>query len=137
MLLLDTNLWIDVLRGETVALRWPADQLRPSISVIPWIEVLVGCRPGEQNRVEPWLDAFPRLNLDQTIAREAVRLRQRHGLRVPDAIILATARCAELTLAIRNVRDFPLELGGVTHPYSLTPPPGRAGGGRGRATAGG
>ena len=30
---------------------------------------------------------------------------------VPDAIILATARCAELTLATRNSRDFPLELG--------------------------
>jgi predicted nucleic acid-binding protein len=89
MLLLDTNLLIDVLRGETVAL------------------------------LEPWLDAFPRLNLDQAIARESVLLRQRHGLNVPDAIILATARCAELTLATRSVRDFPLELGGVLHPYSL------------------
>jgi predicted nucleic acid-binding protein len=118
-LLLDTNLLVDVLRGETVALRWLEGQQRPSISVITWIEVLVGCRPGEQERVEPWLDAFPRLNLDQAIARESVLLRQRHGLKVPDAIILATARCAELTLATRNGRDFPLELGGVVHPYGL------------------
>ncbi|MDI9406390.1 MAG: PIN domain-containing protein, partial [Chitinophagaceae bacterium] len=102
-----------------VALRWLGDQQRPSISVITWIEVLVGCRPGEQERVEPWLEVFPRLDLDQATARESVLLRQRHGLKVPDAIILATARCAGLTLATRNVRDFPLELGGVVHPYSL------------------
>lgn len=119
MLLLDTNLLIDVLRGEAVALRWLEDQQRPSISVITWIEVLVGCRPGEQERVEAWLEVFPRLNLDQAIARESVLLRQRHGLKGPDAIILATARCAGLTLATRNVRDVPLELGGVLHPYCL------------------
>ena len=119
MLLLDTNLLIDVLRGEAVALRWLADQQRPSISVITWIEVLVGCRPGEQERVEAWLATFQRHPLDQHVARESVLLRQRHGLKVPDAIILATARCAGLTLATRNVRDFPRDLGDVLHPYSL------------------
>ena len=53
------------------------------------------------------------------IARETVQIRQRHGLKVPDAIILATATCHGLTLATRNSRDFPLSLGGVVHPYSL------------------
>ncbi|MFM7642492.1 MAG: hypothetical protein ACKO45_13215 [Cyanobium sp.] len=53
------------------------------------------------------------------MARESVGLRQRHGLKVPDAIILATARCAGLPLATRNSRDFPLELGGILHPYGL------------------
>jgi predicted nucleic acid-binding protein len=70
MLLLDTNILIDVLRGEAIAL-------------------------------------------------ESVRLRQRHGIKIPDAIILATARCAALKLATRNSRDFPLTLGGVLHPYQL------------------
>jgi len=48
-----------------------------------------------------------------------MEIRQAHGLKVPDAIILATARCHDLTLATRNVRDFPLTLEGVIHPYSL------------------
>ena len=48
-----------------------------------------------------------------------MQLRQRHGLKVPDAIILATASYHGLTLATRNSRDFPLSLGGVVHPYSL------------------
>jgi hypothetical protein len=53
------------------------------------------------------------------LALESVRLRQRHGLKSPDAIILATARCADLSLATRNSRDFPLALGGLVHPYPL------------------
>ena len=87
--------------------------------MISWIEVLVGCRGGESDRVRAWLDTFPRLPIDDAIALESVRLRQRHGLKIPDAIILATARCAALNLASRNSRDFPLTLGGVLHPYQL------------------
>jgi hypothetical protein len=113
MLLLDTNILIDVLRGEAPALAWLEQQQRPRISVISWIEVLVGCREGESGRVQAWLDTFPRLPLDDAIALESVRLRQRHGLKIPDAIILATARCADLSLATRNSRDFPLTLGGL------------------------
>ena len=119
MLLLDTNILIDVLRGEAIALAWLEQQQRPQISVISWIEVLVGCREGESGRVEAWLDTFPRLPLNDAIALESLRLRQRHGLKIPDAIILATARCADFSLATRNSRDFPLTLGGVVHPYGL------------------
>jgi hypothetical protein len=87
--------------------------------VITWIEVLVGCRPQEREPVELWLEGFRRWPVDDAIARESVGLRQRHGLKVPDAILLATAVCAGLPLATRNTRDFPLELGGVVHPYGL------------------
>ena len=60
MLLLDTNILIDVLRGEAVALAWLERQQSPRISVISWIEVLVGCRVDETDVVENWLEAFPR-----------------------------------------------------------------------------
>lgn len=119
MLLLDTNILIDVLCGKAAALAWLEQQPQPSISVISWIEVLVGCREGESETVQAWLDTFPRLPLADTVARETVRLRQQHGLKVPDAIILATARSEGLTLATRNSRDFPLTLGGVLHPYRI------------------
>ena len=106
-----------MLRGEAVALAWLERQQSPRISVISWIEVLVGCRNGEADVVQAWLEGFPRMPLDDACCREAVKLRQRHSLKVPDAIILATARCGDLTLATRNSRDFPLTLGGVVHPY--------------------
>ena len=105
MLLLDTNILIDVLRGQEPALRWLEQQPQSAISVITWIEVLVGSRDGEAERLEPWLESFPRIGLDQAIARETV--------------ILATPTCHGLTLATRNSRAFPLSLGGVVHPYSL------------------
>ena len=63
MLLLDTNILIDVLRGEALALAWLEEQKQPSISVITWIEVLVDCREGEASRVHVWLESFPRLAL--------------------------------------------------------------------------
>lgn len=119
LILLDTNILIDVLRGEVEALRWLEQQGQASISVITWIEVLVGCRTGEGEQVEAWLESFRRWPVDDAIARESVGLRQRHGLKVPDAIILATARCAGLPLATRNTRDFPQKLGGIEHPYKL------------------
>jgi hypothetical protein len=119
MLLLDTNILIDVLRGEAVALAWLEQQQSPLISVITWIEVLVGCRDAETEAVQAWLEAFPRLPLDDASSRAAVRLRQQHGMKMPDAIILATARCADLTLATRNSRDFPLTMEGVLHPYMI------------------
>ena len=119
MLLLDSNILIDVLRGEAAALAWLERQPSSSISVITWIEVLAGCREGEHDAVEAWMELFPRLPLDPAIARETVHLRRSLGLKLPDAIILASARCHGLTLATRNVRAFPLALGEVVHPYSL------------------
>lgn len=79
----------------------------------------MGCRPSETEVVQPWLKSFPRLPLDDAIARETVLLRQQHGPNMPNAIILATARCAQLSLATRNSSDFPLTRAGVLHTYQL------------------
>jgi predicted nucleic acid-binding protein len=67
-------------RAEALRL-WLEQQQRPRISVISWIEVLVGCREGESERVQAWLETFPRLPLNDAIALESVRLRQRPGHR--------------------------------------------------------
>lgn len=48
-----------------------------------------------------------------------VSLRREHALKLPDAIILASAQCSGLVLATRNTKDFPLRLGDVLHPYEL------------------
>ncbi len=118
-LLLDSNILIDVLQGRDVALEWIQAQPRCSISVITWIEVLVGCGPGESEAVEVWLRGFHCLPLDGAVARQAVDCRRALGLKVPDAILLATARCHQLRLATRNTRDLPEELADVVVPYTL------------------
>ena len=119
-LLLDSNVLIDVLLGEEAALRWLESQSGElAISVITWMEILVGCKPEETIPVEQWLDRFERLELGQSIAYEAVRCRRERGLKLPDAITLATARIHGCVLATRNTRDFPESLEGVLMPYVI------------------
>ncbi len=89
------------------------------LDTIILIEVLVGCREDETIRMQSWLESFPRLPLADAIVCETGRLRHQHGLRIPDAIIRATARCGDLILATGKVKDFLLELGGVLPPCRL------------------
>lgn len=55
--------------------------------------------------------------MDLAVAQEAVRLRRAGRLRLPDAIIYATARVHGRTLVTRNTRDFPEGEPGVDVPY--------------------
>jgi predicted nucleic acid-binding protein len=120
LLLLDSNVLIDVLRGERQALEWLEGQAEGlAISVISWIEVLVGCEGVETDRVRTWLEMFRQLGLDQAVAAEAVVCRREFGMRLPDAVILATARCHGMRLVTRNTKDFPESLGLVLEPYRL------------------
>lgn len=110
----------EVLRGERKALGWLEAQGEGlAISVISWMEVLVGCEADEEARVRPWRRTFRLLALDQEVAMEAVVCRRELRMRLPDAVILATARCHGLLLATRNTRDFPERLGNVLVPYQL------------------
>jgi hypothetical protein len=118
-LCLDTNILIDVLKGEPSALAWLEHQQRPAVSLITWMEVLVGCQPDEAPVVKSWLEGFDRIAVDPCVAEAAVLLRQEHALKLPDAIILASAQCSGFVLATRNTKDFPLRLRGVLHPYEL------------------
>jgi uncharacterized protein len=55
------------------------------------------------------LSSFPNFSLDpisRDILLQAATLRARHGLRTPDAIVLATAMAAEATLLVTNDRHF-------------------------------
>ncbi|MCP9817774.1 type II toxin-antitoxin system VapC family toxin [Synechococcus sp. GreenBA-s] len=120
--LLDSNILIDVLKGEAKALAWlDAHGAEAAISVITWIEVLVGCseQKAERETVQRWLDGFQRIDLDGAIAARAVLLRRERRLKVPDAIILATAQCQRRRLVSRNIKDFPPTLEGVVVPYTL------------------
>ena len=77
--------------------------------------VLIDVLLGEEAALR-WLDRFERLELGQSIAHEALRCRRERGLKLPDAIILATARIHGCVLATRNTRDFPESLQGVLMP---------------------
>ena len=117
--LFDTNILIDYLNGVAAAKAEIARYERPAISVISWIEVLAGTKPGNDAETRKYLSSFERIELTETIADRAVALRRKAKIRVPDAIILATALVENLLLVTRNTKDFATDEPGIRVPYRI------------------
>lgn len=115
----DTNIIIDALNGVPFADIEFGRYQRVLISRISWMEVLVGAREDAE-QVKDFLQThFEIETLDEGIAETAVALRRERRLRLPDAIILATAICRDTFLVTRNTKDFRIEWPFIRVPYSL------------------
>ncbi|MBI4702092.1 MAG: PIN domain-containing protein [Deltaproteobacteria bacterium] len=118
--LVDSCIIIDHLRDCPHATAFLRGATAPAISEITWIEVMVGAPDIESEApLRALLSGFRILPVDHDVAEEAVRLRRSRRLRLPDALILATARVHRRTLATRNTRDFSPDDPGVAVPYRL------------------
>ena len=117
--LFDTNILIDYLNGAEAAKLELVRYERPAISIISWIEVLAGARPAVEADTRKFLATFERIELTEVIAGRAVVLRRGSKMRIPDAIILATARAENLVLVTRNTKDFQADGPGIRVPYRL------------------
>jgi predicted nucleic acid-binding protein len=117
--LFDTNILIDYLNGVGEARKELARYSHSSISVITWMEVLAGAKPDVTNATRAFLESFELIAIDQAVAERAVSLRQHHHIRLPDAIIWASAETGGMLLVTRNTRDFPSDMPGVRIPYAL------------------
>lgn len=116
--LFDTNILIDYLNGKPAAKAELARHRDRLISVITWMEVLAGARDdGETDVLEMFLRDFVVVELTRPIARGAVELRRSHRLRLPDAIVWATARDQSALLVTRDTKAFPEDEPGVWVPY--------------------
>jgi len=99
--LVDTDVFIDHLRG--------AAQLRPGkhrlhYSVVTRAELFAGSTARDLSA--QLLAPFRELPVDREVAERAGRVMREHGLRLPDALIAATALEHGLQLSTRNVKDF-------------------------------
>jgi len=117
--LLDTNILIDQLLGVAAATEELARYDERAISLLTWIEVLVGATPSEEPRVRSFLEDFEVVGVDEDVAEEAAQLRKSHRMKLPDAIIWASARRTGRLLVTRNTKDFPARDPGVRHPYAV------------------
>ncbi len=100
-MLVDTDVLVDHLRG---ARRFVPDG-RVCVSVVTRAELFAG-RATNEARVRRLLSPFSELAVDGAVAERAGRITRDHGLRLPDALIAATALEHDLALITRNLRDF-------------------------------
>lgn len=100
--LIDTDVLVDHLRG---ARRLPTPRGRGCYSTVTRCELFAG-RHVDEDVVRRVLAPFSVLPADVNVAELAGRLRRTTGLRVPDALIAATAIENGLRLWTRNLRDF-------------------------------
>jgi len=111
-ILIDTNAVIDFQSGQlpTAALNWMVrmiDEGAGYLSVINRIELFI--RPGDTNEeaaLRQFVASCQVLPLDEPVVLQTIRLRQQHRVKLPDAIIAATALVHGLLLLSRNTSDF-------------------------------
>jgi len=104
--LVDTDVLVDHLRG---ARRFESAG-RVHVSVVSRAELFAG-HATDEARVIRLLEPFVEHSVDARVAERAGRLRRIHGLRLPDALIAATALTFDLALLTRNRRDFEAVIG--------------------------
>ena len=78
------------------------------ISTITAIEVLSWPGHTEESAAltAELLDAFEEISIDQEVKSVAISIRRAYKLKIPDAIIAATALHLGIPLITRNVKDF-------------------------------
>jgi len=116
----DTNILIDYLNGERAAFKELSRYQSKFISVITHIEVLVGASTArEESAIRSFLASFELKQLTADIAEQAIRIRQNHRMKIPDAIVYATARVEKCILVTRNIKDLKEDWPDIRVPYQL------------------
>lgn len=115
----DTNILIDHLSGVLQAKRAIESFPDRAISLITWMEVLVGTPASCEAETRLMLSGFSCLAITLDVAERAIMLRRSNGIKLPDAIILASSELEGRVLATRNTKDFPVGTPGVHVPYQL------------------
>jgi len=109
---IDTNILIYHINGHLTknAEKFLLDTLKQGayISIISRIETLgwSGHTDESLRLTQKFLDKFIECPLERDIAETCITLRQNFRIKLPDAIIAATALSLRLPLMTRNVHDF-------------------------------
>jgi predicted nucleic acid-binding protein len=114
LIIVDTDILIDVARGDTTAiacLHRIEQQFQLATSAVTQMELIVGCRNKvELQELEKFLQHFQILKLTEQITDKAVNLlgqyRLSHGLLIADALIAATALEYDEAFITKNQRDY-------------------------------
>ena len=117
MILVDSDVLIEHLRGNTTARDWLVQARQSSgplaISVVSLTEIAGGMRSPERREVMRLLGSMQRFEVSEQVAWRAATLmheyrRSHNGIGLGDYLIAATALTEGLELATLNVRYYPM-----------------------------
>lgn len=123
--LIDTNAIIDYLGNKISSngMQFMNTVINavPNISVITKIEVLgFNTTINEYQLLTDFMDDANVIELSKEVADICIDLRKKHKIKLPDAIIAATALSVNSTLITRNSSDFKNIIGlSVINPYTF------------------
>ncbi len=117
--LFDTVILIDFLNGVKAARKEIQAHTDRAISLVTWMEVMAGATEDEESATTLFLGTFINLPITPAVAERAVTLRKTLKVKLPDAIILATAQLEGRVFVTRNTRDFKPDDVAVVVPYRL------------------
>lgn len=100
--LFDTDVLVDHLQGTRPI---SAEFVGSAYSSISRAELYGGSNADEQI-IDRLLDQFDEVPVNRPVAEEAGRIRRSTNVRLPDALIAATALLSKKPLFTRNLRDF-------------------------------
>jgi predicted nucleic acid-binding protein len=116
----DTNILIDYLNGYEEAFRELENYSDLLVSRITWMEILAGASGPTEDRVaREFLWIFRIVEISPGVAEKAVHLRRERRLRLPDAIVLASAHENGCLIVTRDTTDFHTDWPEVRVPYQL------------------
>lgn len=109
--LIDTDILIDISKGNNKAVEFIDTLNYIKISVISAMELVVGARNKKEiTTIEEFLSQYERLHINEEISVKALELIKQHslsdGLSIPDAFIAATAINKNLILTTKNIKHF-------------------------------
>ena len=117
--LFDTNVLIDFLNRVPEARHELERYSDKAISLVTWIEVMVGAEGDLDLPTRAFLNGFEVIAIDKDVAERAVSLRRTHRIKLQDAVIWASAQANGMLLVTRDTKDFPSDDPGIRMPYRL------------------
>jgi len=117
--LFDTNILIDFTHGIPGAQKELLRYSSRAISIITWIEILAGVPPNQEAETRGFLTTFRVTPITSEISERAITIRRESRIKLPDAIILATAEIEDFLLITRNTKDFKESNPRIRVPYKI------------------
>ena len=112
MILLDTNILIEILKGNQESIEKVQSFTMPlAISSITVMELYYGAlNKAELNKLEKFVSMFNIIQINETISTQATKLvkayAKSHNLDIPDSLIASTTLVHKYKLFTYNVKDF-------------------------------